>query len=237
MSTIADLWSVQVTDLAIEALRRRLADIERQLGANEELEAARQAAAAAEAELSRWRQQHRSIENESRDLERRIRAAEADLMSGRVRNPKELAAMEANVAAMRRHHSTLDDSLLEAMVEIERCQTAWQAAHTHLKQVEAAWQTQQAALLAERERARAEAQALSARLQQQWAAIAPADRELYRNLRSRKGGRAIALLQRDTCQGCGMVLPTGIIQQVHAASLGEGHVFCPTCGRLLYSSS
>lgn len=237
MSTVADLWSVQVTDLAIEALRRRLADIERQLGANAELEAARQAAAAAEAELTRWRQQHRNLENESRDLERRIRAAEADLMSGRVRNPKELAAMEANVAAMRRHHSALEDSVLEAMVEIERCQSTWQAAQAHLTKIETAWQAQQATLLAERERDRAEAQGLSTRLQQQWAAISAADRELYRNLRSRKGGRAVVLLQRDTCQGCGMVLPTGVIQQVHAASQGEERVFCPTCGRLLYSSS
>jgi predicted nucleic acid-binding Zn-ribbon protein len=237
MSTVADLWSVQMSDLAIETLRRHLADIERQLGATEELQAARQAAATAEAELAHWRQQHRSVETESRDLERRIHAAEADLMSGRVRNPKELAAMEANVAAMRRHHNALDDSVLEAMVEIERCQATWEAAQAHLTQVESAWQAQQAALVQDRERSRAEAQTLGARMQQQWAAISPADRELYRTLRSRKGGRAVALLQRDTCQGCGMVLPTGMIQQVHAARQSEQHVICPTCGRLLHSLS
>ena len=51
MSTIADLWALQTTDLAIEAIRARLAGLEKQKGESPELLAARQALAEAEREL------------------------------------------------------------------------------------------------------------------------------------------------------------------------------------------
>lgn len=235
MSTVADLWAVQVTDLAIESLRRHLADVQRQIGETEELQAARAALAQAEAELARWSGRLRAAEAESRDLARRIQAEEQDLLSGRVRNPKELANMEAHVASLRRHRAAVEDQVLEAMVETERCQAAVQEARAHLAAVEAAWRAQQEALARDRDRSTAELQSLTARLQHLWTSVAPADRELYRSLRSRKGGRALALLQGDTCQGCGMTLPTGIIQQVRAAEQGGPRVFCPTCGRLLHA--
>ncbi|MCS6842721.1 MAG: C4-type zinc ribbon domain-containing protein [Caldilineales bacterium] len=234
MSTVADLWALQVTDTAVESLRRHLADLQRQIGETEELRAARAALAQAEAELARWSGRLRALEMESRDLARRIQAEEQDLLSGRVRNPKELANMEAHVASLRRHRAAVEDQVLEAMVETERCQAAAQQARAHLKAVEEAWQAQQEALARDRERSTAELQSLTARLQGLWAAISPADRELYRSLRSRKGGRAVVLLLRDTCQGCGMTLPTGVIQQVRAAEEGGSRVFCPTCGRLLH---
>lgn len=237
MSTVADMWSVQVTDLAVESTRRHLAEVERQLQEPEALLAARQTAAAAEQELDQWQSRRRSLETEVHDLAGRIEAAERDLMSGRVRNPKELASMEANVAALRRHHSVVDEQLLEAMLEIERCQGAAQTSQERLAQLEAQWQAQQSALLQDRERTKAELQRLGAQLQHLWSALSAQDRELYRNLRSRKGGRAMASLQQDICQGCGISLPTGIVQRVRASQQEDERVFCPACGRLLVSHS
>ncbi len=56
MSTIADLWALQTTDLAIEAIRTRLAGLEKQKGESPELLAARQALAEAEREVASWRE-------------------------------------------------------------------------------------------------------------------------------------------------------------------------------------
>lgn len=235
MSTVADMWSVQVTDLAVESLRRHLAEVERQLQEPEPLLTARQAAVAAEQELAQWQSRRRSLDTEAHDLAGRIAAAERDLMSGRVRNPKELASMEANVAALRRHRSAVDEQLLEAMLEIERCQGVAESSQSHLTQLEREWQAQQAALLQDREHSKAELQRLGAQLQHLWSALSPQDRELYRGLRSRKGGRAVVSLQQDICQGCGMSLPTGIVQRVRASQQDDERVFCPACGRLLVS--
>lgn len=237
MSTVADLWAVQVTDLAAEAVRQRLAELEKQLTEPEDLKASRAEVADATSELDRWRDRQRSVDTESRDLAQRIQSAERDLMSGRVRNPKELAGMEANVEALRRHRAALEDQLLEALLEVEQWQETLDRRQRRLAELESAWHTEQDTLLQERERGLAELRSLGARLQRQWAALASTDQELYRNLRSRKGGRALALLRGDTCGGCGMVLATGMIQQTRNAEQDGERVFCPSCGRLLHSQA
>ena len=53
MSNSADLWALQSTDLAVEAIKRRLGELEKQRGASPEVKAARVATAEAEAELAR----------------------------------------------------------------------------------------------------------------------------------------------------------------------------------------
>jgi predicted nucleic acid-binding Zn-ribbon protein len=188
-------------------------------------------------ELARWRDRQRSVDTEIRDLAQRIQAAERDLMSGRVRNPKELAAMEANIEALRRRQGTLEDELLEALLEVERWQETLDRRQAQLAELESAWHDQQGALLQERDRSLAELKSLGARLQHQWAALSSTDQELYRSLRTRKGGRALALLRGDTCGGCGMVLATGLIQQARNAEQDGARVFCPSCGRLLHSQA
>lgn len=233
MSTVAELWMLQVTDLAVETHRRRLADLEQQLAAPAELLDARQAAAAAEAELTSWRSKQRTIETQVRDLAQHIQAAEKQLMSGRVRNPKELEGMEANLNSLKRRRAGLEDEILEIMLEIDRQRTGLETQRSHLAGLEQAWQTQQAALIQERDRQTAELHSLSAQLARQWAAISPADQELYRSLRQRKAGLALSLMQRGTCRACGVSLPTSAVQHVQAENQ---RVFCPTCGRLLHSA-
>lgn len=231
MSTVADLWEVQCTDLAIERLQRRLQEIEQQLGETEELRAARQRLRDCEDELQKWRERQRALEVQARDLEHHIRSAEQELLRHGSGNPRELEAMEANVASLKRRRGKLDDQILEAMIESERCQQELERHQAELRRIEEAWQVEQTALASEREAKTAQLQKLAAQLKHRWAAISLEDRELYRNLRSRKAGHALALVQQNTCQLCGMGLPTGVVQQARA----QQRVFCPTCGRLLYS--
>ncbi len=237
MSTVADLWAVQMTDLSAEAIRQRLAELEKQLVEPHDLKTTRTEVAEATAELARWRDQQRALDTEIRDLVQRIQSAERDLMSGRVRIPKELAAMEANVEALRRHQTALEDQLLEALLEVERWQGALGQRQAQLAEQESAWRAAQEAVFQERERSTAELKSLGARLQRQWASLSSVDQELYRTLRTRKRGRALALLRGDACGGCGMVLATGIIQQARNAEQDGQRVFCPSCGRLLHSQA
>ena len=232
MSTIADLWALQTTDLAIEAIRTRLAGLEKQKGESPELLAARQALAEAEREVVSWREKQRALDGQMRELSDRIRTAERELMSGRVKNPKELEGMEANVTALKRRRSGLGDEDLEAMLEIERFQAEADARRAALETEEARWQADQARLASELNRSVAELKSLAARLNHQWEAVPPSDRELYRNLRQRRGGRALALERDSTCTACGVTLPTGMVQAVHG---GDERVMCPSCGRLLHA--
>lgn len=230
MSTVAELWALQTTDLAVEAARQRLTELEKQLGADAELKAARAAAAEAQAELDRCRTTQRQLDQQVKDLSTQVRAAERDLMSGRVRNPRELESMEANVAALRRRRGVLEGEALEAMLEVDQWEAELAARQGRQAAAETAHQARQGAIRREAGQRLAELKVLSARLSQQWEATPPPDRDLYKNLRSRKGGRAVAREQNGACQACGLMLPTGVLQTVH---VGSQRVFCPGCGRLL----
>ncbi len=230
MSTVADLWALQTTDLALEAIKQRLAELEKERGEHSELKAARAAAAAAEAELTRLRAAQRELDRQIKDLSDHLRAAEREMMSGRVRNPRELEGMEANVAALQRRRSALEDESLATMLEAEQWQAEAGASQAQQASLEAEYSARQEAIKREAGLKIAEYKTLSARLAQQWEAVAPQDRDLYKNLRSRKAGRAVALERSGSCQTCGLMLPTGAAQAVHSDSQ---RVFCPGCGRLL----
>jgi predicted nucleic acid-binding Zn-ribbon protein len=234
MSSAADLWALQETDLAIEALRRRLTELQERQGETLELQAARQAAEQSSQELERWRKVRVELEGQVREMSKRIQQAERDLMSGRVRNPKELEGMQANVGALKRRRSGLEDEVLEAMLEIDSWQDQATADQDRLSSVESAWRVDQQTIGEEIGQGVKKLKSLTARLNQLWQGIDKEDQQLYRSLRGRKGGRALALMQRDSCQACGMRLPTGLAQHTRA---GDERVLCPTCGRLLYAES
>lgn len=230
MTNSADLWALQSTDLAVEAIKRRLGELEKQRGESAELLAARAATVEAEAELTRLRATQRELDQQIKQLADHIRAAEREMMSGRVQNSRELEGMQANVAALQRRRSALEDEALGIMAQVEHWQAEVEKRQSQQASSEAAHIARQEAIKREAAQQIAELKTLSARLNQQWSAIPPEDRDLYKNLRSRKAGRAVALAQGGACQACGLILPTGAAQAVHSASQ---RVFCPGCGRLL----
>ncbi len=232
MSNVSDLWAVQQTDLAVESIRRRLKELEHQRGETPEIKAAREAFRAAEAELTHWRTTRRDLEIQARELSAKIDAAEKDLMSGRVRNPKELEGMHANVGSMKKRLSAVEDQVLDAMVQNDQWQVDTNARKSELDALEAEWQATQQANAAEVTAKLADLKRLAAQMNQQWADLSPEDQQLYRDLRVRKGGRALAEERNGTCQACGISLPTGIVQSVRN---DEVHSFCPSCGRLLHA--
>lgn len=232
MSNVSDLWAVQQTDLAVEAIRRRLKELENQRGETPEMKAAREASRAAKAELAHWRTTRRDLEIQARELSAKIDAAEKDLMSGRVRNPKELEGMHANVGSMRKRLSAIEDQVLDAMVQNDQWQADADAKESELDVLEAEWQATQQANAAEITSKLADLKRLTSQMNQQWASLSPEDQQLYRDLRGRKGGRALAEERNGTCQVCGISLPTGIVQAVRN---DEVHSFCPSCGRLLHA--
>lgn len=230
MTSVADLWALQTTDLAVEAIKRRLVELDKQRSVSAEVQAARSATAEAEAELNRWRTTQRELDRQINELSQHIRSAEREMMSGRVRNPRELEGMEANVAALQRRRSVLEDEVLAAMLEIEQWQGEVEQRRVQQASSEAAHAVRQQAIKQEAAQKLDELKRLSAQLNQQWQGVSPQDRELYKNLRSRKAGRAVALERNGACQACGLMLPTGTAQAVHG---GSQRVSCPGCGRLL----
>lgn len=232
MTLARTLHTLQSIDLALEAKAKRRQAIQEALGESEALRMARQELAAAEATLKRWQARQLELDLEVRSLTERIANAERDLMSGRVRNPKELKGMQDNLEAMQHHRRALEDQLLEAMVACEEHQAHYDQAAAAYRQAEAHWRKEQAQLQAELKQIEAEQPRLQKERQSIVERLDAAYLSTYQQLRQRRGGYAVSEVHRGACQVCGVSLPTSLVQAVRQET---ELVYCNSCGRILCS--
>jgi hypothetical protein len=226
------LYRLQTVDLEIDNGKRRLEEVEAGLGESEELRQARRTLQEAEEELNRWRITLRDLELETRSLTAKITSVEERLYSGRVKNPKELANLQNEVSYLKRRRSELEDRQLEAMVEVDEHETEADSKKAGLAQIEAEWDQIQEQLTEERSELEERLAYLKKERVEVEEMIGADDLALYEELRSRKGGQAVALLKGGVCQACRVTLPTS---QARQARSGDSPSFCSSCQRILYA--
>jgi predicted nucleic acid-binding Zn-ribbon protein len=238
VSALDDLLVLQDHDSAIDRLRHRLHTLPERaaLGGNE----AAQAALAVRIEEAVGRRDEaarveRRVEDELASVEAKIIEVEKKLYSGSVSAPRELQALQADVASLQRHKSTLEDDVLVAMetrepidVEVrvlEAERDALDADALRLLAVIAEASTDLEAELASEETMRE-------------AAAGKVPSELlahYDELRAKLGGVAAARLVGPTCTGCHLSLPATEIDRIKHLSPDEV-AHCDQCGRILVRS-
>lgn len=233
MTSATDLLGLQEIDLNRDSRRAVIADIEARLGESEELIAAREGLREAEAELERLQKLQRELEAELEDLDARIRAEETKLYSGSIRNPKELTDLQHEVESLKQRRSTLDERGLANMDAIDQASAMLEAARRSAQEAERVWRAAQDELLARKAKAEREMAALDEERVRRVESMDRAALGLYEALRPKKQGRPIARVERGTCGGCRVMLPTHIVQRVRA---GTTLVQCPACERVLVGS-
>jgi predicted nucleic acid-binding Zn-ribbon protein len=231
MSTVRQLYKLQLVDGEWDEKGGRLANVEASLGETDDLLRAREAVVETEGLLEKQRQVLRALELEIAGVEDKLKVNQERLYSGRVRNPKELSNLQEEAAALRRRCSELEDEELELMIAIEEDEAELAERQARLRQIEGSWRDEQAALQSEKEQLELRILELEEQREEMRARIGPADLALYDDLRDRGGGTGVALLKRGICQICGVDVPTGVARAVER---GEGIHFCPVCNRLLF---
>ena len=231
MSLARTLHALQTVEVTLEAKAQRLREIQAALGETQELRSARAALEEVEAEHRRWQGRQRDLEFEIQELERRIADSESELMSGQIRNPRELEKRQANVESLRRRREELEDALLEAMVAVEELAARREEARAALDRVETHWREDQERLQAEQTAIRGEITRLRAEREGLLQRLSPEALAEYQRLRQRRG-YAVSEVQQGVCQVCGVTLPTSLVQ---AARRDEELVYCSSCGRILCS--
>lgn len=230
MTDVARLYGLQKIDSNWEKVRRRLLQLQKLLAEPEEVLAARQALAASDAEMEAWQRRQQEAEEQARALSERVRSTEQTLMSGSVRNPKELESLQASADALRRQHAAVEEQGVEAMLYVEE-RSAQREQHSNaLRKLETAWEKKHADLIedeAKTKRFAVQLRAQRARLIEQTPAE---DLALYEDLRKRKAGVAIAVVENGLCTSCNVRVPTGIAS---SAKGREQIVYCTSCGRIL----
>ncbi|MFN2594249.1 MAG: zinc ribbon domain-containing protein [Actinomycetota bacterium] len=174
------------------------------------------------------RQTH--LEGEMSVADDKIGREEQRLFSGAVANPKELSALQAEVAMLKRKRAELEDALLEVMVDRDQAEETAQKLSGEKNETDATVTTLKETVgklvedidsqIATHEAARIEI-----------TAAIPADLlELYEKIRATKGGVGVARLEQSTCLGCHTKLPAREVERLRA----EGGIQrCDNCRRIL----
>jgi predicted nucleic acid-binding Zn-ribbon protein len=229
MTNGASLYRLQCLDSEADEEQRRLAEIEATLGESEPLKQARRAVESAQALVKEWSVQQRDLELEIQGLTDKTTRSEQRLYSGAVKNPKELADLQAEVAALKRRQQKLEDDLLEIMIEREGAEASHAQAQAHLDETQAGWLAQQEDLLSEKETL----QEKLAEVEQARAALIPTieagELATYQALRRRKGGKAVVQMSEGACEGCGIAVSPSLEWQLRQGELTT----CSNCERIL----
>jgi predicted nucleic acid-binding Zn-ribbon protein len=174
----------------------RLAELGQALAAVDQLTAER------EGTLATVVREQARFEDEIEIVTRKARSEEERAVSGRVTSPKELTAIQEEVAALKRRQDVLEDQLLERMeqretLEAEVAELAGRREGIVGEQAEVA-KARDATLVdidRELEVERAARETIIPTVSEEL-------RSLYDQIRARQGGVGAAVLVGNTCQGC-----------------------------------
>jgi predicted nucleic acid-binding Zn-ribbon protein len=199
------LLELQAHDSAIDRLEHRrgslpedarLAELADALAAVDQLTAER------EGSLATVQRDQTRLEHEIDMVTGKARTEEARAASGKVTSPKELTAIQEEVAGLKRRQSTLEDELLELMEQRETLEAELAELATRRE----GFIAEQAEVTKARDAALAE---IDRELDGERAAregVAPSVgeqlRAVYDQVRARQGGIGAAALVGNTCQGC-----------------------------------
>lgn len=203
-----------------------LAEIQKKEG---EIQAKRADIALLRAEWSEKDKQRQ--EKEQLLQEESNKATEKRMRMNRIKNIKELQALQREIDQIKLGNSQLEEELIKLLEEAESYASALRAKEEELKQLEAAWREKQGeieAQVAGIERAVAEASALRQAIATQL------NRELierYELIFSRRGGMAVVTVSDGICQGCYMNIRPQLWNEIIKS---EKLILCPSCHRILY---
>ena len=229
------LLDLQAHDSAIDRLEHRrgsLPEDTRLAELGDALAAVDQLTAERDGSLATVQRDQSRLEDEIDMVTAKARNEEARAASGKVTSPKELTAIQEEVASLKRRQGTLEDELLELMEQRETLEGELGELGTRRQ----GFTAEQAEVTKARDAAQVE---IDRELEVERAArdvVAPqvgeALRALYDQVRSRLGGVGAAALVGNTCQGCRVS-----ISPVELAAIGklppEEVKRCENCRRIL----
>jgi len=229
------LLELQAHDSAVDRLSHRrehlpehaqLAELATALAAIDQLTAERQGT------LVTVRREHDRLEAEIDMVTRKAASEEARAASGRVTSPKELTAIQEEVAALGRRQSSLEDDLLERMEARETLERELAELASRREAVAG----EQAKVTQARDAALAEIDRELEVERGAREALAPTVDEpllaLYDQIRRRQGGVGATALVGNTCQGCRVAISPvelNAIRKLPAEEIKR----CENCRRIL----
>lgn len=232
MSRASSLYRLQELDLELEASKNRIQSIEAELADDEALGKAQKAVDAGEEALVTARSANLAAEHAFASQQEKIKATESRLYGGTVTNPKELQDLQLESEALKRYLETLEERLLEAMLDLDEAQKNAEQARQSLTAVEARQIETTAQLRGELSSFKEKVGRLKVEREAAFGDVDQDDLKIYEHLRGYVGEHAVVLMRSGSCSACGVDLGQSQQQEVRN---NEVPFACPQCGRILYA--
>ena len=159
------------------------------------------------------------------------KAMDKRMRMNRIKNVKELQALQREIDLMRQANGDLEEELIKIMQQMDGIKTQIQAKEAEMAALREEWQKQQQTLgnqITGIDRAVMDA----ANRRQSIAAQITGDLiSRYELIFSRRGGTAVVEVSGGICQGCFMNIPPQLSNEIVRSD--KVHL-CPSCQRILY---
>ncbi len=237
MATQIDLLaSLQEIDQRLQRKEHSLQELRQQVAATmsqietKEREAEERQRRINELEISRQSVEERLREEEEKIKEKRVRL-------NRVRNERELLAMRREVEMMKEANGKLEDEALKLLEQIDQEQILLLQTRAQIEELKNRI-AQETTSQIEAQVATLEAEARLERGERE-KIIHLVDADLcarYERIFAKRGGVAVVEIRAGICQGCHMLIPPQMGNQIRSnIQQNTGVIFhCPHCGRILY---
>jgi predicted nucleic acid-binding Zn-ribbon protein len=233
MSEVLNLYRLQQLDHQIDRITSRLTEIDKALSDDRRVVVAQKKVALAQKNSKDKQALLKKIENDVEDQQIKRKLNQASLFGGKVKNPKVLQDLQMEAEALARYISKLEDDQLEAMLASEAANEALEAAEKVYQQAKATAIEENASLLGEKTKLEDDLERFLREKEAVLKPIPPKSMQLYENLRKSKRGAAVAAISDGGCSACGQNLTPADLQSVRVSN---SLVYCPSCGRILFSS-
>ena len=159
------------------------------------------------------------------------KAMDKRMRMNRIKNVKELQALQREIDQIRQANGELEEELLQMMVEIDGIKNEIKNRQEELIQAEGEWQQKQEGLQSQIAALDQTVDEACRRRQSIAAEIAADLMSRYELILSRRGGTAVVQASGGICQGCYMNIPPQLWNEIIR---NEKVNLCPSCQRIIY---
>jgi hypothetical protein len=224
------LWQLHLVDTAIVEIRKRAAGLDPGKAEAHRLEQLTQLLEKETAATKALRAEHIDLELQQQSHLDKAKRLHDDLYSGKVVNPREVEAMEKEIASLKTRASGLDDRLVELLEQIPPAEQRVKKVEAAIEQAKQAVQTRRKVALEQKKILEEEYAKATAARPGAVKAISPNLLAQYEAIRKRTGDTAMAMVSKDTtCTACGNRLAERIIESIKSERLTP----CESCHRFL----
>jgi predicted nucleic acid-binding Zn-ribbon protein len=198
---------------------------------------------ALESELSKYKLKFDSktkaiedLQKQKRDLDKKLLIQQEKIRKYTTHRPsiktnKEYTALELEISELEILNSEIEEEIIKLMLEIDNVNEELESAKKELKVQEGIFQKKKEEVLTEIKGLNKQIAEWSKNRNGFTSDINPTLLNKYNDWRKKRGGSLVAVIKGQTCEGCHLMLPLQLINEVRKKK--DFHI-CNSCGRILY---